>query len=169
MEIRHSTEQDFERIMEIYAIARQFMADHGNPNQWGPRNWPPADKIHKDIADKKSYVCVHDGNVVGVFYYDYGKDIDPCYLDIHDGAWKDDSPYSVVHRIAADGSVKGIGTFCLNWAYEKEKHLRIDTHGDNTVMQNLLTKLGFVQCGIIYVEEDDAPRYAYEKSEAFVS
>jgi hypothetical protein len=30
-------------------------------------------------------------------------------------------------------------------------------------MQNLLSKLGFTRCGIIYVEEDEYPRYAYEK------
>ena len=30
-----------------------------------------------------------------------------------------DIPYGVVHRIADDGSVKGIGSFCINWAYEK--------------------------------------------------
>ena len=38
MLIRHATEEDFLRMMEIYAYARQFMADHGNPNQWGPTN-----------------------------------------------------------------------------------------------------------------------------------
>ena len=43
-------------------------------------------------------------------------------------------------------------------------HLRIDTHGDNTVMQRLMEKLGFTHCGTIYVEEDDYPRLAYEKS-----
>ena len=25
----------------------------------------------------------------------------------------------VIHRIAADGSEKGIGRFCINWAFEK--------------------------------------------------
>ena len=33
MEIRRSTEKDFERMMEIYQYARHFMAEHGNPNQ----------------------------------------------------------------------------------------------------------------------------------------
>lgn len=33
MEIRHSTENDFDRIMEIYEYARNFMAENGNPNQ----------------------------------------------------------------------------------------------------------------------------------------
>ena len=41
--------------------------------------------------------------------------------------------------------------------------MRIDTHTDNKVMQKLLTKLGFQRCGIIYVIEDNYPRYAYEK------
>ena len=77
-------------------------------------------------------------------------------------AWRDEDPYGVVHRIAADGSEKGIGAFCLNWAYGQCKHLRIDTHPDNTVMQGLLTKLGFTRRGIIHVEEDNDPRYAYD-------
>ena len=39
MNIRHSAEQDFDRMMEIYSFARKYMAEHGNPNQWGPTNW----------------------------------------------------------------------------------------------------------------------------------
>ena len=42
--------------------------------------------------------------------------------------------------------------------------MRIDTHGDNIVMQAMLEKLGFVHCGTIYVREDKDPRLAYEKS-----
>ena len=71
----------------------------------------------------------------------------------------------MVHRIASAGSVKGVGSLCIDWAYEQCRHLRIDTHGDNTVMQNLLRKLGFVHCGTIYVVEDNYPRLAFEKSE----
>ncbi|MDO4188541.1 MAG: GNAT family N-acetyltransferase [Lachnospiraceae bacterium] len=164
MKIRKSVEQDFNRIMEIYAYARNFMAEHGNEKQWGPTNWPPESLIHNDIKDGNSYVCVNDnGKVIGVFFFVFGKDIDPCYKDITEGHWLEDSPYGVVHRIAGDGSEKGIGTFCINWAYEQCGHLRIDTHGDNTVMQNLVKKLGFVCCGTIYVVEDNDPRLAYEK------
>lgn len=32
MKIRKSTEKDIPRMMEIYAYARSFMAEHGNPN-----------------------------------------------------------------------------------------------------------------------------------------
>ena len=163
MIIRHSTENDFSRMMEIYAYARKFMADHGNPNQWGPTNWPPEAVIHQDIAEGNSYVCEHDGRVVGTFYMICGKDIDPTYRVIEDGQWGSDEAYGVVHRLAGDGSVKGIGEFCLNWAFEQCGHLRVDTHSDNTVMQNLLNKLGFVRRGTIYVVEDNYPRYAYDK------
>ena len=166
MRIRKSTAGDLERIMEIYACARDFMARHGNPRQWGATNWPPEALIRQDIANGDSYVCLNDeGKVIGTFFFVQGEDIEPIYRQITDGAWMDGSPYGVVHRIASDGSERGIGTFCLNWAYEQcDQHLRIDTHGDNTVMQSLLKKLGFVYCGTVYVEEDDDPRMAYEKS-----
>ena len=165
MWIRKSTERDFDRMMEIYASARQFMKDNGNPNQWGPTNWPPEPLIHSDIQDGNSYVCVNDaGTVIGTFFFVQGKDIEPTYREITDGDWLDGSSYGVVHRLASDGSEKGIGTFCLNWAFEQCGHLRVDTHGDNKVMQRTAEKLGFVHCGTIYVEEDDYPRMAYEKS-----
>ena len=134
--------------MEIYAYARAFMAKTGNPNQWGPTNWPPADLIHEDIRNGNSYVCVNDDErVIGTFFFTQGKDIEPTYRAITDGAWLDDSAYGVVHRIASDGSEKGVGQFCLGWAYEQCGHLRI----------------GFIRCGVIYVLEDDYPRYAFEK------
>jgi len=165
MRIRKSTLQDLERMMAIYAHARAFMAQHGNPNQWGPTCWPPEELIRQDIARGCSYVCVNDaGQVVGTFFFIQGADVEPTYREITDGAWLDGSPYGVVHRIASDGSEKGVGAFCINWAYEQcGRHLRIDTHGDNQVMQKMLAKLGFIHCGTIYVEEDDAPRLAYEK------
>lgn len=163
MEIRHSTEADFNTIMEIYAYARQFMAEHGNPNQWGPTNWPPEELIHSDIAASKSYICLHEDKIVGTFFYDFGENIEPTYASIENGAWHGGNTYGVIHRIAGNGSVKGFGTFCINWAFRQCPHLRMDTHGDNYVMQNMLSKNGFVHCGTIYVEEDNYPRLAYEK------
>lgn len=163
MEIRHSEIKDIKRVMEIYAQAREFMAEHGNPKQWGSTGWPYEEVIREDIRTGHSYVCEENGEVVGTFYYIYGEDIDPTYRRIQDGDWLSDTAYGVIHRMASDGSVKGIGEFCLNWAYEQCGHLRVDTHGDNTVMQSLLPKLGFEKCGAIHVVEDNDPRIAYEK------
>ena len=167
MKIRKSVESDVEKMMAIYARARAFMAEHGNPRQWGATNWPPEAVIHEDIQKGQSYVCLNDEErIIGTFFFTQGKDVESTYAEIQDGSWLDDSDYGVVHRIASDGSEKGIGTFCINWAYEQCGHLRMDTHGDNLVMQNLLKKLGFVHCGTIHVVEDNDPRLAYEKRRA---
>lgn len=163
LDVRLAKPSDLPRIMEIYAHARTFMAEHGNPRQWGATGWPPQELIHQDISQGKCHVCLSEGRIVGTFFYDFGKDADPAYLHIEQGQWLDESPYGVVHRIASDGSVHGVGTACIGWAFARCRHLRMDTHPDNTVMQGLLAKQGFVRCGIIHVPEDDDPRLAYEK------
>lgn len=163
MEIRHTEAEDLPRLLEIYAYARTFMKEHGNPRQWGATNWPPEALLKEDIAARRSYVCVECGRVVGTFVFVSGVDIEPTYREITGGSWMDDSAYGVIHRLAGDGSVKGIGKTCIQWACEQCSHLRVDTHPDNIVLQTMLTKLGFTQCGIIHVIEDSDPRLAYEK------
>ena len=161
--IRKSTEQDLETMLAIYAYARKVMVENGNPNQWAQNNWPPEDLLKQDIDEGISYVCLNDGRVVGTFVFIVGKDIEPTYRIIEDGTWLDDSPYGVIHRIASDGTVKGLGEFCINWCLERcGHHMRIDTHPDNKAMQRLMEKCGFTRCGIIHVTEDPYPRIAYE-------
>ena len=163
MIIRKTTTADVPTVMEIYARARKFMTENGNPSQWNSTNWPPETLIHSDIAAGKSFVCVADEKIVGTFFYNFGADVEPTYRKIFDGAWKNSSPYGVVHRLASSGEVRGVGKFCLQWAFEQSGHLRVDTHGDNKILQNLLTKLGFEHCGTIFVVQDNFPRLAYEK------
>ena len=163
MTIRKTTSADIGTIMEIYEHARAFMAEHGNPTQWGPRNWPHRELILQDLEQGKSYVCDHDGKNVGTFFFDSGKDIEPTYRSIEGGSWSSDQSYGVIHRIASAGIVKGFGEFCIDWALKRCGYLRIDTHKDNVVMRNLLEKLGFRYCGIIYVENGTSPRMAYDK------
>ena len=55
MEIRKTKIEELDSVMEIYAYARQFMADHGNPNQWKKTN-PPRERVEQDIKKGKSYV-----------------------------------------------------------------------------------------------------------------
>ena len=164
MNIRPARESELPRLMELFDTARAYMRRNGNTVQW-VNGYPSEDLIRQDIAQGKSYVCLEAGRVVGTFFFTQGKDVEPTYRRIEAGAWRDDSPYGVVHRLASDGSVPGTGRFCLRWAYAQCGHLRIDTHGDNRVMQTLLEKEGFLPCGTIYVEEDPYPRIAYEKSQ----
>lgn len=166
MQVRHAEKRDFDRVMEIYARARDFMAATGNPRQWSAADWPPEALVRKDIRDRHSYVCDADGRTVAVFYYRFGHDIEPNYRSIVDGSWIGDDTYGVVHRLASDGSVKGAGSYCLDWSFSRSNHLRVDTHGDNRIMQHMLEKGGFVRCGTVFVDEDDDPRLAYEKTGA---
>ena len=108
----------------------------------------------------KHYLCEADGQIAAVFYF--AKEEDPTYVKIYDGAWLNDKDYAVVHRIASSGVVKGAGSFCMNWASEQYHDLKIDTHADNYVMQNMLKKCGFIQCGTIYLE-DGEPRIGFQK------
>lgn len=165
MEIRHAEWSDLDRILEIYAAARAFMAAHGNPTQWGT-TFPPREYVEDDIRSRRNYVCEENGRVCAVFFYKvHETDDDPDYPGIFDGSWTAPRPYGVVHRIASDGSVKGAGAFCIETAYSWHRNLRIDTHPDNVVMQNLLTKLGFTKCGKIIYGGDGTLRYAYQKTE----
>ncbi len=161
--IRAAQPADLPAIMDIYSYAREFMAAHGNPNQWGPTNWPPEALIREDIAAGKSFVCENGGAITGVFYFDCGPDIEPSYRVIENGAWRKDAPYGVIHRIASAKNARGVGHAAVAWALERCGYLRIDTHPDNVVMQRFLEKEGFVRCGIIHVPQDEYPRFAYEK------
>lgn len=159
---RHAEKRDLQEILSVYQRARVFMKENGNSTQWGD-NWPPETLIREDIDLQRNYVCLHNDIIVGVFAYMQGKNIDPTYEIIEDGSWIGNSYYGVVHRLASLGTVRGVGKAALDFCYNQCNHLRVDTHENNTVMQNLLEKNGFKRCGIIYVEKDHSPRIAYEK------
>ncbi len=160
MRIEKSQPYQLEEILKVYARARTFMAEHGNPTQWGTTH-PPAERVRRDIEEGLSFVCMAGDEIAAVFYFRIGEE--PSYRAIYEGEWLNDRPYGVVHRIASAGTVKGAGTFCLQWACEQCGNLRIDTHRNNIVMQNLLKKNGFSYCGIIYLEDGDE-RLAYQKT-----
>lgn len=157
--IRPATHADLPAVSQVYAYARVFMAEHGNPTQWGT-TYPPVDVLEEDIRLGRLYVDEHDGAVCGAFMFVIWED--PTYGYIEDGAWLDNSPYGVIHRVASNGTVPGTLGRCLEFCRGKISHLRIDTHADNYPMQHLLDKMGFIRCGIVYME-DGSPRIAYER------
>lgn len=155
--VRRVVIEDLDRILEIYAYARVFMAENGNPNQWGKTN-PPAERLLEDIRLGNLYVLTKAGKIRGVFAFLLGED--PTYREIFEGAWLSDAPYGTIHRIASDGS-GSIFPAALEWCKKQISHIRIDTHHDNKVMQHVVEKAGFQRCGIIYIA-DGTPRIAYE-------
>jgi RimJ/RimL family protein N-acetyltransferase len=158
MIIRKAKVQDLSVILEIYEIARQFMREHGNPYQWSGYGYPSEELLLDDIEKGQLYVLESVDGIEGVFMFNEGPD--STYLKI-DGEWLNAEPYSVIHRIASRGRKKGVLKCAVQFATDRATNIKIDTHEQNTVMQNALSRLGFKKCGIIYLENGD-PRIAYQ-------
>ncbi len=161
MEIRRTEPTDLDTVMEIYDRARQYMRQNGNLNQWID-GYPGIEMITQDMNNGYSHVCIAEGEIVAVFSFIIGTD--PTYLNIYDGSWLNDEPYGVIHRIASDSHQRGVASYCIEWCYRQCRNVRIDTHEDNYIMQNLLIKNGFTRCGMIYLLSG-APRVAFQKTE----
>lgn len=160
MNIRLATKNDLADIMPIFDKARAFMAANGNSRQW-INGYPQQELIEKEIESGHCYVCTDEmQKVVATFCFIKGPD--PTYTLIEKGNWPNDKPYYVIHRLASDGSHKGIARLCINWCFAQHPCLRADTHEDNHIMQHLLEQNGFERCGIIYVA-NGTPRIAYQK------
>lgn len=156
-QIRKAQWEDLPRIEEIYANARKFMAETGNPNQWG-NTTPVTSLLEDDIRKGDLYVMTYEDTIHGVFYFYIG--IDPTYGVIEDGQWRSDTPYGTIHRIAGDGS-GGVLATAVAFGKEHIGHLRIDTHEDNKIMQRAIAKQGFQRSGIIHLA-NGSPRIAYD-------
>ena len=157
--IRPATFADLPRILAIYADARKFMQQTGNPNQWW--DYHPAESIlREDIPKKQLYVVESEGVISGVFAYIQG--VDPTYLQIEGPGWLNDEPYGTIHRIAVHHRGEGLIAKIFDWTLEKCPNLRIDTHVDNAPMRRALEKYGFSYCGVIHIFNGDE-RIAFHK------
>lgn len=169
------------RLLEIYEAARRYMRSTGNMEQW-TGGYPSRETIMDDAAQGWLYLvecrdmqapcsCKDAHDVAGGHTTDERRDVvgcfclrpspEPNYSFIENGRWLDEGPYHVIHRLASDGSVKGVGRAVFGWCMERCGNLRVDTHADNTTMLSLLDRLGFTRCGTIYVE-DGTPRTAFQ-------
>lgn len=160
--IRLAKYDDIDEMMNIYAIARQFMREHGNPYQWGNGN-PSRALIEEDVEKGYSHIYEVDGKMHGVFVFQF--DIDEVYNYI-EGSWLNEEPYAAIHRVASDGETRGFFTTCVEYCKEKAKeknirNLKIDTHECNVVMQHVVKKNGFQHCGTIYLS-DGKPRMGFQ-------
>ena len=157
--ISRAEESDIPRLLEIYASARRFMRENGNPDQW-EESYPPEELLREDIRKESLFVLTEDRTVRGVFAF--AVEEEPTYRVIEDGAWLSNAPYGVIHRIAGDGEARGIFRAALRYAEGITGHLRIDTHENNRTMRRLLREAGFRECGVIRVR-NGSKRLAFEK------
>ena len=160
MHVRKANIEDVKAMQDIIRAAKVFMRETGNPNQWNHKDYPEA-LIPQDVENGNGYVIEEDGRTVGTFTFIIGRD--PTYDVIEDGSWiDDDKTYGTIHRIASDGSSRGLLEAALDFCFSLIDNIRIDTHDDNKLMQHKVLKNGFSRRGIIYVA-DGTPRIAYQK------
>ena len=160
--IRRANKEDIKCIMRIYEAAKKKMRADGNLHQWSDK-YPDEETLLNDIARGELYIA-HDGNeIYGVFMLSFsGEDT----YKVIQGAWFNDEPYAVIHRIASFGKGKNLLKDAIDFAFEKTNNIRIDTHEDNNIMRTLLKKLGFIYTGIIHLKNGDERRaYQLIKSE----
>lgn len=156
--IRLAKLNELNEILDVYETARGFMRKTGNPTQWNG-GYPQREVLIDDINKEQLYVLAIDDEIHGVFAFIKGED--PTYNYIENGSWLAEDEYYAVHRVASAGKSKGVLKTCLDFCKNFDTNLRIDTHSDNKVMQHLLIKNDFVECGTIYLQNGD-PRIAFE-------
>ncbi|NRD80062.1 GNAT family N-acetyltransferase [Bacillus sp. BRMEA1] len=165
MEFRLALESDVASIMSIIKQAQSYFKEQ-RINQW-QNGYPNPEVIMNDIRKKYSYVLVKEDKVVGTVAVSF--DGEKTYDFIFNGDWLSHQAYAVIHRMAVDAQLKGLGLssiimkkieeMCLNKGVHS---IKIDTHQENKSMQKLLQKNGFQYCGIIHLL-DKSERLAFEK------
>ena len=157
--IRPASMVDITAIMQILDCGRQKMRSNGNLEQWTDGN-PKQSLIEADINNGNSYILEEEGMAVATFAFIEGPDI--TYNKIYEGEWKENTlPYHVIHRMASLHGTHGVFKDILEYCFERCNNIRIDTHRQNSIMRNALSKYGFEYCGIIYLL-DGAERLAYQ-------
>ena len=156
--VRPAKPDELGRILEIYAAARRYMAENGNPAQWGG-SYPRRELLEEDLRRGQLYVVTEGDKIHGAFVLALGEET--TYAEMENGAWEHDGPYGTIHRVAGDGTGKGVFAQCVAYCRGRMECLRIDTHEGNGTMRHLIEKHGFARRGVIHVE-DGSPRIAYE-------
>lgn len=159
--IRRANKNDLISIMPIYDAAKKKMRADGNINQWSDK-YPDEETLLYDINRGELYIA-YDDEIYGVFMLSFSGE--ETYKEIQ-GAWLNDEPYAVIHRIASLGKGRNLLNDAIDFAFASTENIRIDTHEDNNIMRTLLNKLGFVYTGIIHLKNGDERRaYQLIKSE----
>ena len=104
MLFRQAQIEDLEAIWQIILYAKETMRQRGS-QQWQD-GYPFRETIEQDIAHHYAYVVEETGEIMA--YVAISRDGEPTYQKI-EGAWLNDAPYIVGHRIAVSEKAKGKG------------------------------------------------------------
>ncbi len=145
MTIEKATINDLKQIEEIYELARDYMRNSGNPEQWG-NSYPESSIILNDIKNRELYVIKNGERIEGVFVFYIGKE--DAYSESL--PWSRRSEYAVIHRVAKRKEAKNITKTIFSYVLSIHPYIRIDTHQDNKTMCASLIRFGFNKIGTVY-------------------
>ena len=141
-----------EEIMGFIADGKAFLREQGL-DQWQEPDYPGRRDIEDDIAHGEGCLLIEDGKAVG--YACLCLRGDRSYDQI-DGAWLNDRPYAVIHRLAMARAERGSGYGRMAFAALEERarelgfsDIRVDTHEGNRIMRRILERGGYTRCGIV--------------------
>lgn len=171
MYIRQTRLEDIDRLIEVFEGAKEILKESDNFDQWGEEH-PERSIIENDINQNQSYVVVRDeedigpvepGVIVGTFMLQ--KAPDDNYKNILKGAWLNDDPHVVVHRVASSNEMKGVGTYIFDYLTSTYSNIRIDTTEKNKPMLALLKKYNFKRCTVVDIEHSTRVGFQYVSEE----
>lgn len=152
--------ENLAEIMQVIDAAKNIMRQSGNNRQW-TGGYPSVEVILQDMKQCVGYVVKKGSQIVG--YFALMASPEPTYARIYKGKWIDSArPYHVVHRIAGLPNVHGVFQTIMDYCFDVDPNIRIDTHRDNHIMQHCIEKYGFAYCGIIHLASGDE-RLAYQR------
>lgn len=133
--------------------------------QWTD-DYPQREHVADDIETGKGYALKDEaGRIAGYICIDFGGE--PAYDAIKE-QWRSKEPSGVLHRMAISPDYRGQGLGgvllreCERICQEKGvTYLRADTSPDNTRMQHVFEKEGYVRCGFVELRGSD--KIAYDK------
>lgn len=102
MDIRRAAPADVPAILEIFRIAKAYMAAHGNAGQWCG-DYPGLPELLPDIARGHSYVLTDGGVIVGTFSFIIGDE--PTYRVLLNGHWHADRPHGMIVFMGVDADI----------------------------------------------------------------
>ena len=153
-----------DEIMGFIADGKAYLREQGL-NQWQEPDYPGRRDIESDVAHGEGYLLTADGEAVG--YACLCLRGDRSYEQI-DGAWLNDRPYAVIHRLAMSRAHRGKGYGNQAFAALERRamelgfsDIRVDTHEGNRIMRSILEKSGYTCCGIVSFY--GKVRFAYHK------
>lgn len=153
--IRRAVAGDLPRLGEIYASARRYMRSQGNLSQWSD-TYPSESSARADMERGWCHVVESEGRVVATFCL--MTDPEPTYSSLDEAL---DVPYVTLHRVASDGSARGILSATVRYAVSRHHcDVRIDTHSDNIPMRRAILREGFEPTGPITLA-DGSPRDSF--------